>query len=397
MLSLRLHWYALETSRVLRRHWQVLCLTIMLVLPSMPVFAQARILGAPVLATLAPARGAEWQFLWVHALEAVGVLWVLAQRRAISGGSFATFVRSLPVPAWRQRGVDAAVVALASTPLLLSVAAALVALALTPENGIPSFYVLDLTLITLGAQLAVLNRSLRNAVPLVMANALLVAGLQTSGSLAFSMLAGALGVSVWTLIRVPAVPAPRQWRLGSLHTIAPTAGLRRLLSPSGWVQIGILRSHASTVAGRGALMAATAAATCYLSALWAFDIRAKALVLMAQAVILVIAAMHFRELSQAHYRAAHFTRSLPCRPIWQTLADIATVLGVALVFVVIGPVFLAINGAMPLWQTPPLLLAGIPLVALLRLPQRFAPRQSVLLGATLAALWVATVWPCFVY
>ncbi|WP_144265880.1 hypothetical protein [Pandoraea sp. SD6-2] len=394
MLSLRLHWYALETSRVLRRHWQVLCLTIMLVLPSMPVFAQARILGAPVLATLAPARGVEWQFLWVHALEAVGVLWVLAQRRAISGGSFATFTRSLPVPAWRLRGVDAAVVALASTPLLLSVAAALVALAFTPENGIPSFYVLDLTLITLGAQLAVLNRSLRNAVPLVTANALLVAGLQTSGSLAFSMLAGALGVSVWTLIRVPAVPAPRQWRLGSLQAIAPAAGL---LSPSGWVQVGILRSHASTVTGRGALMAATAAATCYLSALWAFDIRAKALVLMAQAVILVIAAMHFRELSQAHHRAAHFTRSLPRRPIWQTLADIATVLCVAFVFGVIGPVFLAINGAMPLWQTPPLLLAGIPLVAVLRLPQRFAPRQSVLLGATLAALWVAAVWPYFVH
>jgi hypothetical protein len=65
MLSPRLRWYALETSRVLRRHWQVLCLTMMLVLPSMPVFAQAQILGAPVLATLAPTRGAGWQFLWV--------------------------------------------------------------------------------------------------------------------------------------------------------------------------------------------------------------------------------------------------------------------------------------------------------------------------------------------
>ncbi|WP_150583685.1 hypothetical protein [Pandoraea communis] len=68
---------------------------------------------------------------------------------------------------------------------------------------------------------------------------------------------------------------------------------------------------------------ASANSRSYLSALWEFDIRAKALVLMAQAVM--------------------------------------TVLCVALAFVVIGPVFLATN------------------------------------GATLAALWVAAIWPYFVH
>ncbi|WP_148101672.1 hypothetical protein [Pandoraea apista] len=400
MLSLRLRWYALETSRVLRRHWQVLCLTLMLVLPSMPVFAQARILGAPVLAALAPARSAEWQFLWVHALEAVGVLWVLAQRRAISGGAFATFVRSLPIPAWRRRGVDAALVALASTPLLLSVAAAFVALAFTPDNGSHYLYVLDLTLITLGAQLAALNRQLRSAAPLVMANMLLVAGLQTSGSLSLSMLAGALGISVWTLSRAPAVSAAHRgrsvaWRVPSMAT--GSHGLRRLLPAVGRVQIGILRAHASTVAARAMLMAATAASTCYLSALWDFDVRATGLVVITQAVILVVAALHFRELRQAHLRAAHFTRSLPIRPLRQTLADIATVLCIAAPFGVAGPLSLVMNDAMSSWQASSLLLAGAPLVALLHLPQRWVPRQSVLLGATLAALWVATVWQYFVH
>ena len=82
MLSWRLRWYVLATSRALHRHWQALFLSALLLLPAMPVFAQTRLLGAPVLAVLAPAHGIEWRFAWVHLLEAVGVLWVLAQRAA---------------------------------------------------------------------------------------------------------------------------------------------------------------------------------------------------------------------------------------------------------------------------------------------------------------------------
>lgn len=86
MLSCRLRWYAHATSSLLRRHWQALLLLAMLLLPAMPVFSQTRILGAPVLAALAPSHGIEWRFAWVHLLEAVGILWVLAQRTAITGG-----------------------------------------------------------------------------------------------------------------------------------------------------------------------------------------------------------------------------------------------------------------------------------------------------------------------
>ena len=95
MLSCRLRWYALATSRLLRRHWQALTLSILLLLPAMPVFAQTRILGAPVLAALAPSHGMQWRFVWVHMLEAVGMVWVLAQRGAITGGAFASFLDSV--------------------------------------------------------------------------------------------------------------------------------------------------------------------------------------------------------------------------------------------------------------------------------------------------------------
>lgn len=96
MLSCRLRWYAHATSSLLRRHWQALLLLAMLLLPAMPVFSQTRILGAPVLAALAPSHGIEWRFAWVHLLEAVGILWVLAQRTAITGGRSAPSLRRCP-------------------------------------------------------------------------------------------------------------------------------------------------------------------------------------------------------------------------------------------------------------------------------------------------------------
>lgn len=63
MLSWRLRWYVLATARVLHRHWQALCLAVLLLLPTMLVFAQACLLGAPILAPLAPAHGFEWRFV----------------------------------------------------------------------------------------------------------------------------------------------------------------------------------------------------------------------------------------------------------------------------------------------------------------------------------------------
>ncbi|VVE01601.1 hypothetical protein PPN31114_02150 [Pandoraea pneumonica] len=393
MLTLRLRWYAHETSRVLLRHWQVLVLTLMLVLPSMPVFAQARILGAPVLATLAPARGIEWQFLWVHALEAIGALWVLAQRRAISGGAFAAFVRSLPIPEWRGRTVDLAVLVLASTPLLLSVVAAVIALATHP--GAHYLYVIDLTLITLAAQLAVLHRKRQHLWPLVAANVLLVAGLQIAGTSGYALLIGALLIALWSLTRSSVAQVSlRKPSAVPFNTLA--ASEPRRFPPVVRLQAGILRRHSSALLGRCLMMTAIAGVTVYLIRLWEFDGRTLPLVLISQAAIVLVAAMHYRELSAAHQRAAHFTRSLPRRPFVQTFADVATVAALALPFVAVGPVYLALNGTISVASALIVLIFGLPLVALLRLPQRYVPKQSVLIGATLAALWVTAAWLCLV-
>ncbi|MCA8091808.1 hypothetical protein LGM65_13035 [Burkholderia anthina] len=57
---------------------------------------------------------------------------------------------------------------------------------------------------------------------------------------------------------------------------------------------------------------------------------------------------------------------------------------------------LAAHGVLSLPRAAAVLLSGAPLLALLRLPQCHLPRQAVLPGAALAALWVAVMWPIFI-
>ncbi|HKR39645.1 MAG TPA: DUF6136 family protein [Paraburkholderia sp.] len=398
MLSCRLRWYALATSRLLRRHWQALTLSILLLLPAMPVFAQTRILGAPVLAALAPSHGMQWRFVWVHMLEAVGMLWVLAQRGAITGGAFASFLDSLPTSHGRRRAVDIAVVLVASTPLFLPVLAAAVALAFLPQKATNYLFVLDLLLITLGWQLTALSRSARNAVPLVAANVILVVALQAGDTIRPALLVIPLLLAAFAIAYRPATSASRSgWRgalsrraMGCVH-----ANVEQRLSPVTRLQIGIVWDRAAGVFARFLVMGSVAASTCFLLGLWNFDARAIPLTLISQAVIALIAATTYRDLRAAHLRAGQFMRSLPVAAVTQPRADMLTVAALALPFACIAPLLLVAHGVLPLWSAAALLCSGAPLLILLYLPQRYAPRQSVLLGTMLAAIWVAVVWPLF--
>jgi Family of unknown function (DUF6136) len=398
MLSYRLRWYAVETSRVVRRHWQALSLSFLLLLPTMPVFAQTRILGAPVLETLAPTHGVEWRFVWVHALEAVSMLWVLIQRTAITGGPFATYLRSLPTPNGHRRAVDVAVVLIASTPLLLPVLAAAIALAFLPQKGTHYLYVLDLMLITLGWQLTVLSRSTRNALPLVVANIVLVSGLQTDHAVRPALLVIALLLAAFAVARTPTASALRpEWLDAITRQVARVARVRVGLGlPSAAkLQIGIVGHHAASAFGRCLTMGSVTATTCFLLRLWEFDARVVPLTLISQAVIALIAGTTYRDLRAAHLRAAHFMRSLPLTEAAHARADVLTVATLALPFAAVAPLILVAQGLLSLWEASTILLSGAPLLALLRLPQRYAPRESVLLGAMLAAAWVAVAWQFF--
>ncbi|MDR6500010.1 hypothetical protein J2785_003166 [Burkholderia ambifaria] len=399
MLSWRLRWYVLATARVLHRHWQALSLTVLLLLPTMPVFAQSRLLGAPILAPLASEHGFEWRFVWVHMLEAIGMLWVLIQRTAISGGPFAVFVKSLPVSDRRHRILDATVVLIASTPLLLPVISAAIAFAYLPDKASNYLYVIGLMTITLGWQLAALSRNISNGTPLVVANFILISALQTGNAVRTTLLVASLIIAAFALVHTPAASSSRArqfgttWRRAAGHMSINTA---RWLPAFVRLQLGILGCHFAGTVSRCVVMGAVAVSTCYVADLWGFDTRVVPLTLIAQAVIALIAATTYRDLCASHVRAAHFVRSLPLRSTVQVRADVLTVTTLALPFAAVAPLLLVVHGVLSVHVAVGIVLAGAPLLALLRLPQRYAPRESVLLGAILAVVWIVAAWHIFV-
>ncbi|WP_321817062.1 DUF6136 family protein [Paraburkholderia sp. J69-2] len=392
-------WYAVATSRILRKHWQALVLSILLLLPAIPVFAQSQILGAPVLAVLAPEHRMEWRFAWVHLLEAVGVLWVWAQRGAIAGGPFAGFLKSLPVSNGRRRFADAVVILVASTPLLLPMLAATVALAFLPHKAANYLFVLDLFLITLGWQLTAFSRDVPNAVALIVANGFLVGGLGAETVLRSWLLFAPLLLAFFAITYTGPSSVIKIQTSGCfprrlVTSVRYSAG--RVLSPTVSLQIGILRDRKTSTAGRCAMMCAVVGCSGALLEIWDFDTRAVPLALIAQAAIAFIASTAYHDLRAAHRRASPFMQSLPISAFAKMRVDCLTIAALALPFASIVPLMLAIRGALP-WRTAPALLgSGVPLLALLYLPQRYAPGQSPLFGTIVSVLWVGAAWQYFV-
>lgn len=384
---------------MLRRHWQALLLSISLLLPAMPVLAQTQILGAPVLEALAPSHGVEWRFAWVHMLEAVAVLWVFAQRTAIAGGPFAAFLKSLPTPASRRRLVDVVVVLIASTPLLLPVVAAAVALAFLPQKLANSLFVAGLLLITLGWQLTVLSRDLRSAISLIVANVLLVGSMEFEDTIRPVLLAMPLLLAAFAIAYAPPRTTSRSANRGARsHRVTGFVRVNVLprLSPVVRLQVGIVWDRAASALGRYLIMGSVTASTGFLLGIWGFDTRAVPLTLISQAAIALIAAGTFRDLRAVHLRASHFMQSLPLTTAARVRADMLTVAALALPFAAAAPLRLVAHGVLSLWSAAALVGLGAPLLALLSLSQRYATRQSMLLGVLLAATWVVVVWNIFV-
>lgn len=399
MLSWRLRWYVLATARVLHRHWQGLSLAVLLLLPTMPVFAQSRLLGALILAPLAPAHGFEWRFVWVHMLEAIGMLWVLIQRTAISGGPFAVFAKSLPVSDRHHRTLDAIVVLIASTPLLLPVISAAIAFAYLPDKVSNYLYVIGLMTITLGWQLAALSRNIGHGTPLVVANFILIGALQTGNAVRTTLLVASLIIAAFALVKTPAASSSHARRFGTMwRRLAGHVSVNAAPRLPAFVklQLGILGFHFAGTVSRCVVMGAVAVSTCYVVDLWSFDARVVPLTLVAQAAIALIAATIYRDLQASHVRAAHFVRSLPLGSVVQVRADVLTVATLALPFAAAAPLLLVVHGVLSVHVAVAIVLAGAPLLALLRLPQRYAPRESVLLGAILAVTWIVIAWQIFV-
>lgn len=400
MLIDRLRWYGLETAQLLRRRWQALTLGLLILLPAMmPLAAQAEALGQPVLAPLAPSHGFAFRLAWIVALESLAVAWAVAQRRAVTGGAFTAYLRSLPVPDARRRVTDAVVMLAADTPLLVPIGAAAMALTVQPAASAYG-YLLGVVLIAVALQLHALQRNARALLPLGAADLCLVYGIQAHGALQATALFAACGIAAATLAHAPVGPRAAWFNLRRARIPAAFSARKSTRVPTLFVTLarlnfGIVRAHGVGTLMRGVCAGALVAAAGALDAIWAFDMRAVGLSLLVQAMLATIAAGIYRDLLAAHQRAAYFTSSLPWPRAIRICADLATVAALYLPWAALLPVWLAAHGALTYGSACALTASNLPLLACLYLPTRITPRHALPIGATSAALWTAVLWSIF--
>jgi hypothetical protein len=322
----------------------------------------------------------------------MGLAWVLMQRRAIEGGAFGAWLRTLPVAPLQQRGVDIAVLLAADTPLFLPAGAALIALSYGAHRTTHELALACFALAVVAIQRTALTNGVRAWPWLIPLNLCLAAGCANVAPAQPAWIVAALLLALAGLMRrMPAYARP-VWRIGrGPSRTAPLRPNRRTPLAVALVALSyrVLRDEPARFVARCGVMAALMTGASALAGLWNFDARAQPLSLLADALAALIAAGAYRDLHRAHTRAAQLMRPLPVHSAAQAAADIALVCGIALPFVAALALVLSAQGAASLPRAAGGVLGIVPLIAALRLPQRFAERQTMLAGAVLAALWVA--------
>lgn len=382
---------------MLLRRWQALALIVGVAsaagstpMDNMAMFAR------PLLGLLAPGHGFAWRFAYLMVLLLACAAWAGMQRRQIEGGAFMAYAASLPFSARQRRRVDLAVLVLADTPLLAIAGAALVVVAVHGAAAARQLLLIDVVLLALAAQLAVLERR-PGAWAGVAAGALVLAASQDSSLLPLA----ALPVGALTACALAFGPWRRQRRrLLRMHIpmLAWPAALPRMLAgrhaAALQVPLAILaRERRAETLTKALAAAAIAGAALGLVLLFEGDGRSFATVLIAQALVALTAGGMFRGLQMGHRAGIGLTGALPIPRHWHRRFDLAAILACALPFLA-GLALLAVAAGVPVLRALAGLASYAALLCALRAPAVFSERHAVVLSTLLAGCWCAATIAC---
>lgn len=393
LLRSRLHWYALATGRLVLRRWQALILAVAVLAPAgASALSQAETLGWPVLVLLSPEHGIVQRYALLCLYQALAVVWALMQRDAISGGDFMCFAHSLPLSPARKRKIDTIILLVANSPLLLFPLAALAWLFAQRDAFAASLHgicIAQFLALAVAAQLACLEQAYVRLGALAIAN-ILLAAMPSAGSTVQVLLLAAALPCAWLAARYFSEPL-FQPLLGILRRQPWTrafGGLPANGHPAARIGLHyLLRAAPAQTFGKLALAAAVTAAASVLMALWEYDHRINILAVIVLGVVALVISGLYRDLHMAHQAALPLIAALPLARHWARKFDHA-------VLMLAGAPFAAFVCATVVVHQPqqllPMLMLGAAffgLVALLRMPQVHAQRQTVILGSIIAMLW----------
>lgn len=380
-LRLRLHWYFRTSGELLLRHWQWLALACLLV-PGQPFIAIFRDAAALLTAAVSPDLDATQHFAVASVINLAAILWILPQRRALSGGAFMRYADTLPVPRGVRLAVDATVLVAAN--MIMLVAASAAAARLGPY-GLCCFIAI---LILAGiAQHAVLTRRYVAVAGVILGNAVLAAALAARGQWLLPVAAiGVAGAGMPVAARLHRALRTSRSGIGARWGIA----VRRIVSrraPVLLMQSKALAEHPAPTMFRIGAVLALALGADRLMAVFQFDRRALPTCVLAMAAISLLLAGFYRVLSDARRAMASYLAALPLPRHYWPRRDTAFVLllhGVPLV-ILLSPQ--AMRGLLSLLVMFALALTCQVLLALLRYPMVHGGRRSLIYGVLLTALW----------
>lgn len=386
LLVYRSRWYAIETRRLVSRHWQWFAMAL-LALSAGPMVVL--MISAPALSIFAGLHGVLWNFIALTALLVIALLWSGVQRVGITGGPFGIYLRSLPLRVWPRLWVDTAILLIADSLLFLplAISALYVSAFYLPDatNWARCAAVIATLVVILIAQRTALTRLLAGLAAGVVACAVLAAGLAQPVPMTLGI-AAAVAVAVAVGLSLMAKPAMtlRQYRLRRFTS---------LMLPPAWQIEADALFHARLwpTLLRLTVGFAIGVFTLWLLARSGFDARSRFIGACALAMNAIVFSGIHRSLDAIHAPARSYTSSLPLARNYWPLRDT-----VAAVVVSIAPAFLilygiAAAGALGVAAAFGIGVAYLALVAVLRFPQLHGGQHATIFSALIAALWTAAV------
>ncbi|MGI4984125.1 MAG: DUF6136 family protein [Janthinobacterium lividum] len=295
---------------MLLHHWQWFALAGVLAPMGMTGPKLLLLLAYPLWRAFETGHDMGWHLERIGCIQLVAWGWIFLQRRALSGGGFAPYLRTLPLTLYQRLAADIALLVVGNTVLLAPLAATL---PMAPTLGSSAGAALwagigALSALTLVAQLALLQHRPFAIVPVLIGDLALSAILAKDAALACWMtLAASLVLGLWTLnrasVRDAVIRAPSR-------ASRPPRLSSSWLPPEWRIQYKALASHPASLLRALAALGIMAGAHVLLVA-FAFDDRAIPTAALALAVLALVLTGWYRTLHTAHAPVSAYLNTLP--------------------------------------------------------------------------------------
>ncbi|HEY1935711.1 MAG TPA: hypothetical protein VGG99_27200 [Acetobacteraceae bacterium] len=360
-----------------------------LIVPGPPLVSVFLHAGSLLASSVSPGLTPAQRFCVAIVIDLAAVLWILPQRHALSGGAFARYAASLPVPRGARLGVEATLLAAANGAILISAGTALARMLSPLHDPYAACCLLVLLGLAMIAQHAVLTRRLIVLAGVVLGNGALVAGLAAPDGVRWVLPIAAITAGVMNMLA-----AERFGRGGGSGRLGP--GWRsvevpvRILArraPILLIQCKAVAEHPTQTVLRFGAAIVLAFGADRLMAIFHFDARALPTAILAMAASSLLLAGFYRMLAEARSVMASYLAALPLPRHYWPECDTKFVLllnGVPLV-ILLSPQLM--RGLLSLLIIFILALAYQVLLALLRWPVIHGGRRSLLYAVLLSALW----------